>query len=927
MNEGPTTVGSIVGKVKMDRDQWVVDVAKTKQDARELDALRPDIHIGDNAAAVIARLKAAEAATESLAAKQETASTRTVTATAAVTRAERGVAAGLQAAALAAEQARAAQVRLDEARDAGDATRVALAEADLARWTRQSEEANEAAARSHLELAAAQKAQAAAAARVNEANKTSATRVGMIASAIALLVPLLTPVASTAIGLGGAFLGMGAAGVAAIFGIKSEMEKGTDVGNAYRAGINTLRGDMSTLAQTAAVGMLASFRRAVADTNAAMPMLNKQVGQFSSLLGEAGAAGLSGTISSLRVLNPLFMTAGIYARSLAQGFEQWASGSGIEQFNGYALATFPQVVDVLGKLASMVMHILEALAPLGTVGLAVLSGIADVISSIPVDILSQLIVSLTWGALAFKAWGFVAPMLSAIATSMGAVGAATTIATGPIGWVVAGLSALAGIFAVTIASNQSATRALQDYTAAVDADSGAIGKNVRAKVAQELQDRGALDAAKKLGIGLSTLTDAVLGNADAQSQLSMYTTTSSMDQEALKRIVDKTGLSVKDASDASKTLTSALQQEGPAVQTAVSAWQMRQDAISETTSVTREQEQADEAAAAALGITVGAIQAARAGQKDMTADTAKATAEMYLQNDAAGLLKQSLDLLNGKTLTAAEAQNRFDSTIANMGAHIDKSGKDVERATASLEGMSAAAVANRGELISSVQAAQQSAQAFRDNGGSADEARQKLADMKQAIIDHAVEVGEDRDQVQQFIDKIFQIPASVPPTKLEVDAQEALEKAQKVKDILDALQRNVTVEVSLRGGGGQKLAFANGGTARGLANGGGTVTGPGTAGSDTAGIYRLAHGEEVISNVFGQADRWRSTLKAINAGATTAGTAPALPSSPTSPTTPERSAVNVQVDVHVSVVKSEDPQIVGNMVGRGVRDALSGVKL
>ena len=121
--------------------------------------------------------------------------------------------------------------------------------------------------------------------------------------------------------------------------------------------------------------------------------------------------------------------------------------------------------------------------------------------------------------------------------------------------------------------------------------------------------------------------------------------------------------------------------------------------------------------------------------------------------------------------------------------------------------------------------------------------------------------------------------------------------------------------------GGYKVAFANGGTARGLANGGGgTVTGPGTAGSDSAGTYRLAHGEEVVGNVFGQADRNRTLLKQINAGFTPSTTATPAPTAAPASTT-------VQVNVAVSVLKNEDPQIVGNQVGRGVKDALAGVKL
>ncbi|WP_294978360.1 hypothetical protein [uncultured Microbacterium sp.] len=932
MNEGPTTVGSIVAKIRADRAEWKAAVAQTKEDARELGALRPDIHINDNAAAVTAKMAATKAAVDAV-----DGSTGKLAGTQGkVTAAQTRLTAAMSAADTAYARASLAQMRLNELEEKGITTgsRYASAQLALSEAVKRLDSANDKVIASELALAAARQANAAAADReaaatvkANEANKTSVTRIGAIATAVALLVPLLAPVGAATIGLAGGFLGLGVAGVAALFGINQEMKRGSDVGQAYRSGLDSLKGSLSGLSQTSAVAMLGSFRRVVAETNAAMPMLNTQTAQFSSLLGEAGAAAYSGTINSLRVLNPLFLTAAVYVRSLMLGFQQWTEGSGIEKFGGYALSMLPKVTEALGALASSIMHILEALAPLGTIGLAVLTGVAETIEAIPVDVLSQLIVTLTWGAIGFKAWGFVAPMLSAIAVQMGAVGAATTIATGPIGWIVAGLSALAGIFAVVMANNSGATRAMQDYTAAVDADTGAIGENVRAKAAQKLIDDGVIDAAKRLKLSTQDVLEATLGNAAAQKRLNDAMATGENGSEKQRAQLQKTGLDLVDYTLAVTTLTQGIDTNSAAIKGQVDQYNDLHGMLSQVTGASQAQQRADEAVAASLGISVGALQAARNGQEDMKASTEKATAQMYLQNDAAGLLRASLDLLNGKTISAEQAQNRFDSSLANMGAHIDKTGKDVNRATTSLEGMSAAAVANRGELISSVQAAQDAAQAYRDNGASSDEARQKLIDMKTAIIEHAVELGEDRDQVQAFIDKLFQIPAEVPKTKVEVDADEAKAEIQGLKQLLDGINRNISIAVQLHGAdniattGGYKVAFANGGTARGLANGGGgTVTGPGTAGSDSAGTYRLAHGEEVVGNVFGQADRNRTLLKQINAGFTPSTTATPAPTAAPASTT-------VQVNVAVSVLKNEDPQIVGNQVGRGVKDALAGVKL
>ncbi|KQR97697.1 MAG: hypothetical protein J0I33_07785 [Microbacterium ginsengisoli] len=919
VNEGPTTVGSIVGKLRMDRDEWVAQLAATKKDIHDIESADPNIRVGATTGEAVAKLAAVEQST-----RRVSRSTDTVTA------AQARLTTAMHAADTAYARAQLAQMRLTELQDRGVTTgsRFAAAELAVTEALRRLDVANEKATASEVALTAAQQAAAAAAleeasaqddverstVKANEANRTNVTRVGAIAAAVALLVPLLAPVGAVAVGVAGALLGMGSAGVLALFGIRKEMQDGTVVGGMYRNGLSDLKGIFDTLSRTAAVNMLGSFRDVVSQIRADMPMLNTQVGQFSVILGRTGSAAIAGTISSLRVLNPLFLTAGLYVQSLAEGFQRWASGSGIEKFAGYALSMLPTVTDVLGKLAAMVMHILEALAPLGQIGLTVLSGIATAIDAIPVDVLSQLIVTITWGAVAFKAWGFIAPMLASIASTMGAVGVASTIATGPVGWIVAGLSALAGVFAVVIAQQTDATQAMQDYTAAVQADNGVIGENVRQKAAQKLADAGAYANAKLLGISTQVVTQAVLGNADAQKKLNEALGVGRNQQEWLNQTTDKTGQNLLDVATAAADLTTAVNTNRDAISGEITRNKELQDALGDTTEATNAQTSADTAAAAALGISVSAIQAARASQKDMKSSTEEATAQMYLQGDAAGLLKQQLDLLNGKAISTADAQNRFDSSLANMGAHIDKTGKDVKRATTNLEGMSAAAVANRGELISSVQAAQNAAQAYRDNGASSEDARKKLVDMKKAIIEHAVELGEDRKQVEAFVNSIFQIPAEVPKTKVEVDTAAANAQIAALQKNLEQLSRNIDIAVKLHGAenlsnvtGG--VAFANGGTPRGLAGGGGgSVLGRGTAGSDTAGLYRLANGEEVTSNVFGQADRNRALLKQINAGYT-----PTIPTMQQAPQAVKQKAT--EVHIHVSGVNQEDPRVLGAVVG------------
>jgi len=933
-DEGPTTAGSIVAKLRMERDEWMADYQKTKQETRELAGLSPTIKVDANITEALAKLETLRAAyasasdsstitsraTPALAAAP-TARTGSTAGTDAVTAAARRLAAAESASESATARAIVAEMRLEESRakHGRTAAQIAAAELAAAEAIKRSETAAQKATLAEEALAAAQQKAAAAAlqeaaaqeaaerqaVKATEANSTNASRIGLIVTAVGLLLPMLTPLAAGAVGVAGTLSLMGVAGVAAIFGIKKEMADGSDTGKAYASGIGTIKNVLDVVSRTSAVAMLRSFNSVVHDTTAALPMLNRQAAEFSTLLGRSGANLFSGTITGARILEPLLLTTGVYIESLTQKFDRWTKGTGLQTFTNYALTALPQVEQLLGALATAVMHILEALAPLGSVGLSVLTVVSTTISAIPVDVLSSLIGAIVWGTVAFKAWGFIAPMLSTIATGIGAVGAATTIATGPIGWVAAAVGALAAVFAVVASNQQRATETARTYTAAVQADSGVIGQNVRMTAAKALQDAGAFAAAQKLGISTKLVTDATLGDAAAKQKLTAEIAEATARTKALIAAQGGfTGEKGKALVTSTNLLTDAVSGQSAGIKEQIDNYNAYQQAIGGVTVSTKKQRDALEAEASAAGTTVAALLAAKAGQSDTGAATEKTTALMYLQNDAAGLLKMSLDRLNGKTIGAEQAQNQFDSQIANMGAHIDKTGKDIDRATASLEGNTAAAVANRGELISSVEAAQNAAQAYRDQtdasgklSHSSEETRQKLIDMKQAIIDHAVEVGEDRNQVQAYIDKLFQIPASVPPTKLEVDTATAL--AQVDAFVANVRARSVSINVradlpDLNGSssGSGRPGVASGGTIGALAGGGtsgGTVFGPGTAFSDTAGLYRLANGEEVISNKFGQAEQNRQLLKAINAGQTftVAGPRPAATATAT-PTQPGR---------------------------------------
>jgi hypothetical protein len=295
--------------------------------------------------------------------------------------------------------------------------------------------------------------------------------------------------------------------------------------------------------------------------------------------------------------------------------------------------------------------------------------------------------------------------------------------------------------------------------------------------------------------------------------------------------------------------------------------------------------------ATALGTTDAALAAARDAHQKNADAAANATAQMQYEGDAAGLLKQALDALNGKALNLASTQNSFDSALANSNKHIAANGKTIDRATTSLAGNSAAAVANRGELIRQVKAAEDVATAYRDNGKSTDETRAKMVKMRDQILRNADAHGLDRKAVEKFIDQIYKIPKKIPPTKLEVQTKLAMDGIAAFQRAINALHgKSVTASVhyaytgtlpngghSTAGGstfadGGVIGSFAGGGKIPGYA--GGTIVGPGTGKSDsilaaiagTQQMIRVSNGE-FVSTAASQA-RNRAALEAGNRGAT-----------------------------------------------------------
>jgi hypothetical protein len=112
---------------------------------------------------------------------------------------------------------------------------------------------------------------------------------------------------------------------------------------------------------------------------------------------------------------------------------------------------------------------------------------------------------------------------------------------------------------------------------------------------------------------------------------------------------------------AAETVSSGMGTQSAAVKTQVDKYNELQTALGGTTIATEGQLAAQTDLASQYGVSLGAYQQAVGANKQTEDQLARTTAQMRLQNDAAGLLNNALTILNGGSLSVAQSQTGLAS--------------------------------------------------------------------------------------------------------------------------------------------------------------------------------------------------------------------------------------------------------------------------
>lgn len=236
---------------------------------------------------------------------------------------------------------------------------------------------------------------------------------------------------------------------------------------------------------------------------------------------------------------------------------------------------------------------------------------------------------------------------------------------GPVGVAVIGLTAVVAAFAQ---GQQEAKARVEEFTAAIEADSGALGKNTREAAFNALEKSGAAKAAKELGINLSDLTDAAIGNADAQARVNAILREVAPQYSNYSRTVGRGATAATDAlSVAANKVSGAIGGTNEEVRDAVDAYGRHAEAVGTDADATKDLSAATSTATGAVKDQAEAARDAAKAVLDLADAQLKASGQAIDYQDALDAVDERLQKRKELEAELAKAGGRSDRT-----AHLER---------------------------------------------------------------------------------------------------------------------------------------------------------------------------------------------------------------------------------------------------------------
>lgn len=516
--------------------------------------------------------------------------------------------------------------------------------------------------------------------------------------------------------------------------------------------------------------------------------LNKMQTSGQDVFGVLDDLGLS----EIRVRDALLRAAGasdMFTKSLQVGTSAWAENDALAAEAAKRYETSASKLQVAGnQVKDSLIDVGAAIAPIVVGGAQAISDIVRSFEALPGPVQDVVVwvgvaaaaVSLFGGAALIavpKVLAFRESMTAMAATGGGFSGALSKLGlflTGPWGAALAaGGIALALFGAATGAASrkqEDLAQAGKSVAQAITEQGGALNASVRKTAAKEAQDKGLLDLAKKLGIELGSVTDAILQQGNAYDTL----------KKKLQDIVN-----------AGTTKTNA--GKSGVITTMTDEARAAQDLLEKLGGVV---DGKNNELAATKNTTEASKQSTAANK-----DNAKSAEEVAKSSEEAAKalddLIKAFNSLNGITLSYREAQRGYIEAVQAAGEALATNGKTLDINTK-------AGRDNQEALDGQAKAANDLAeaaarQAEKTGGAAAGAAALKasLEASRPALIETAMKMGMGEQAAKAFADQVLAIPPVASVDTLTPTAAQAIAELVRVRDAVNGVPPNKEVNVGV----------------------------------------------------------------------------------------------------------------------------------
>jgi len=354
---------------------------------------------------------------------------------------------------------------------------------------------------------------------------------------------------------------------------------------------------------------------------------------------------------------------------------------------------------------------------------------------------------------------------------LGKVGKGLTLSMGAVGVALVAAVAIYGAFSK---KNAEAKQRADDLRATLDDQTGAITGNTRAYVANQLAQSGLAQKAKDLGLSLSTVTDAALGNDTALK--SLVGTLDQVIAAGTSQVnAGKSGMitTFTDGARAAQDLKKELLGMNSSLDDAQIKQRLTAEGASENTSAT-------ELTAAASRKAATAFQAETASLNDIIT---------------------AMHLASGAALSLSDAQISFQASVDAAAASVKDNGRTLDINTEKGR-------ANKTALTDVAKAANAQVDAMIKSGKSNETATAASISARSEFVKIAVQMGLSKAAAIAYANSLIDIPPKAP-TDITNNAPAAKAKVDPYANALNLLPKSKSTGVEVTGASAARTQVLN----------------------------------------------------------------------------------------------------------------------